>query len=1305
MSQISDLIQFDDGVISDDLNSDLISFDDNFSMQCNYDTHLPIDLCDEPIPIIGEHSNGQSHVDCIIELPCDVAIKNKVRLLVDTGATVSLIKVDVLKDETRIFHNKQIAIQGIFNNSNFTIGETIASLKINNSFRRCPFQVIRDTKSITTDGILGMDFLKNNAVINLYKNSISFMKTFQGEKESIDDDCINNVHTSIGERICKRMGYVNNSGLGKDGQGIREPVEIVGNKNRAGLGFAFKDTTDKKVNTHVEKSNEAIFFDFETMEEVIKHFFAIDIIDGPSLKNQQPINVINKSMNSFLLSPRSENIICVATDVKGDNFCKSDLIENNVYLANSVVRPQNGFVNLCLINANNTPVYITNFKPQFVPLNKYRVFSYHKLIQNDNKFKTSSNVLRYKLLMEQLIFSESLNGNEIDLLKRLFQEFNDIFHLPGDRLTCTNVTKFKLPLINNSHIVNRKQYRLPETYKVEVHKQVQQLLDDDIIEESFSPFNNPILLVPKKGVDDQGSKLYRLCVDFRELNKIAKPISFPLLRIEEILDKLGKSNYFSTLDLSKGFHQVEIVEEDREKTAFSTDIGHYQFKRCPFGLKTMPAFFQSLLNGILTGLQGIKCFIYLDDVVVFSKSLDEHYDKLKEIFLRLRETNLKLNPKKCTFLQKEILYLGHVCSKDGVKPDKKLLEAVKEYPKPVNVKQLQSFLGLANYYRKFIKDFSKIASPLHKLLNKNSKFDWDEKCKNAFENLKLVLTSPPVLAYPQFDKMFTITCDASLDGLGAVLEQDGHVISYASRSLLPAEKRWSTTELELNAIVFGCRTFNCYILGTYFEVFTDHKPLRGILKVKDISTRITHLQEKLMPYEFKIIYKKGKDNLNADCLSRRPADELCLAVTRAKLKNQVLSNDDPSKSNVSLPKDPIVVINKNNNDANKSNSLPKDPIAVGNSDNDADDDDDYEDIESPDDSYDESDAELVSDSDDKREILKAFHDNPLGGHFGVSKTFKRIRTSYKWKDLRKYVASYIKKCKKCQKNKSGRCTKMKLKLTEVSKAPFDKVFVDIVGPLPVSLNGNKYILSMVDDLTRFVEFCPMADQTADTVSRALFEQILCRYTIPKSIVTDNGSNFVGNVFKSMCKLLGVKKIRTTAYHPQANLVERQHSSLGNYLRNFVDGHPQNWDLFLRCAAHAYNNTPHSSTGFPPMELLFGFVSEIPTNLKRKPDPMYNFDQYKSELRYKLQKSFELARKNLLTQKEKSKIQYDKKASPQYFQIGDKVLIKNNCRLSKFSSHWKGPYDIVDIHDGINLTINQSGKSKRIHANQVKKFFH
>lgn len=300
----------------------------------------------------------------------------------------------------------------------------------------------------------------------------------------------------------------------------------------------------------------------------------------------------------------------------------------------------------------------------------------------------------------------------------MWRVYNDLFFIPGDKLTCTKTETLRVPLEAGTQPINRKQYRLPEAHKLEAQNQIQKMLEEGIIEHSTSPFNFPVILVPKKSTEQGGKKKYRLCVDFRLLNKACVPISYPLPRIELILDGLGKSRYFSSLDLASGFHQIMVEREDRHKLAFSMGFGHYQYCRAPFGLKNLPYHFQALLNTVLTGLQGIRCYVYLDDVIIFAKDLEEHNEKLIEIFERFREHNLKLQPEKCQFLMTEITYLGHRCTENGTKPDDGLTRVIQNYPCPKNVKQVQSFLGLANYYRKFIKDFSKMAAPINHLLKK-----------------------------------------------------------------------------------------------------------------------------------------------------------------------------------------------------------------------------------------------------------------------------------------------------------------------------------------------------------------------------------------------------------------------------------------------------------------------------------------------------------------------------------------------------------------------------------------------------------
>lgn len=829
---------------------------------------------------------------------------------------------------------------------------------------------------------------------------------------------------------------------------------------------------------------------------------------------------------------------------------------------------------------------------------------------------------------------------------------------------------------------------------MEAQRQIDTMLEDGIIENSTSPFNFPVILVPKKGTDSNGKKKYRLCVDFRQLNKACVPISYPLPRIEQILDGLGKSRYFTSLDLASGFHQIKVEKEDRHKLAFSMGFGHYQYRRAPFGLKNLPYHFQALLNTVLTGLQGIKCFVYLDDVIIFARNFREHNEKLIEVFERFRDHNLKLQPEKCQFLMTEITYLGHRCSDQGIRPDERLTKVILEYPRPRNVVQVQSFLGLANYYRKFIEGFARIAAPINSLLKGGVKFIWSPDCEDAFEGLKVALTSSPVLAYPDFDKHFEVICDASNHSVGAILEQEGRVIYYASRTLNPAERRYSTTEREMLAIVRATKVFKCYLLGREFTIFTDHQALAGCIRSTDTTSRMLRWTQRLSEFDYKIIHKPGRKNVNADCLSRIPEvveaePEQGWVITRAQIRRQ---EEEKSREKY---KEADKGVQERLDETQQEDTMVHLENKI--------------EMSIPDIFEEESvkDQEIIEIKDprDKEIILRDHHDALLAGHYGARRTLRKIREKYKWNGMTSDVKEYVKKCEKCQRNKFTRGTKMPMILSGVSKLPFDRVYVDIVGPLPESENGNKYILTMMDDLTRYVDFAPLVNQEASSVANVLFEQIFSRYTIPKQILTDQGRQFTGKVFKQLCKLFRIKKIQTTAYHPQGNHVERAHSSLGNYLRNYVDNKPLTWDRYVRTAAHAYNNTVNESSGYRPMELLFGFSAEIPDNLRRDIDPVYNYGDYYYDLRNRLQVSFDIARRRLLEAKERSKTYYDSNKNEREFHINDLVLIRNPARAGKLDGIWQGPYKIVEVHKSVNnVTILVRNSKRRVHMNRLKIFY-
>ncbi|KAL0867440.1 hypothetical protein ABMA27_008227 [Loxostege sticticalis] len=433
------------------------------------------------------------------------------------------------------------------------------------------------------------------------------------------------------------------------------------------------------------------------------------------------------------------------------------------------------------------------------------------------------------------------------------------------------------------------------------------MLKDGIIKPSVSPWSPPIWVVPKK-IDASGQRKWRLVIDYRKLNDITIGDSYPIPNISEILDQLGKSKYFTTLDLASGFHQINMSKQDASKTAFSVPQGHFEFTRMPFGLKNAPSTFQRLMNTALSGLQGIQCFVYLDDIVIYSFDLPTHMSKLSNVFDRLRHCNLKLQPDKCEFLRKEVSYLGHVITDDGVKPNPEKTKAVQNFPQPKCPKDIKSLMGLVSYYRRFIPNLSKIAKPLTNLLKKDVPFNWQNEQQLAFESLKKCLISAPILAYPDFTKPFILTCDASNFAISAILSQgpigNDRPIAYASRTLNKAESNYSITEKECLAIIFGTKTFRPYLYGRRFKIVTDHRPLKWLFNCKDPRSKLVRWRLKLEEFDYEVEYKKGKINSNADALSRFPVNPVIESESEPQPSTSKTPNDSVSNQAADAPANP-----------------------------------------------------------------------------------------------------------------------------------------------------------------------------------------------------------------------------------------------------------------------------------------------------------------------------------------------------------------------------------------------------------------
>src|ERR1051325_7148683 len=743
--------------------------------------------------------------------------------------------------------------------------------------------------------------------------------------------------------------------------------------------------------------------------------------------------------------------------------------------------------------------------------------------------------------------------------------------------------EFSIDLVPGTRPISMAPYRMSASELAELKSQLEDLLEKKFVRPSVSPWGAPVLLVKKK----DGSM--RLCIDYRQLNKVTIKNRYPLPRIDDLMDRLVGARMFSKIDLRSGYHQIRVKEEDVQKTAFRTRYGHYEYSVMPFGVTNAPGVFMEYMNRIFHPYLDSFVVVFIDDILVYFKSEEEHAEHLCIVLEVLKNKKLYAKLSKCEFWLGEVSFLGHVISGDGIAVDPSKVDAVLRWETPKSVTEIRSFLGLAGYYRRFIEGFSKLALPLTKLTCKGAAFVWDVKCEESFVELKKRLTTAPILILPNPEELFVVYCDASKMGLGGVLMQNGKVVAYASRKLKIHEKNYPTHDLELAAVVFVLKIWRHYLYGSRFEVFSDHKSLKYLFDQKELNMRQRRWLELLKDYDFGSNYHPGKANVVVDALSRKTLHMSLLMVRELKMIEQFR---DMSLVIKVTPKSVILGMLKINNDlldsireAQKLDVKLVDLlVGIGQ-------------IESEDFKLDAQGVLrfrdricIPDDVDLKRMILEESHRSNLSIHPGATKMYQDLRKLFWWSGMKREVAQFVYACLTCQKSKVEHQKSAGLmQPLEIPEWKWDSICMDFVTGLPNTPRGYDAIWVIVDRLTKSTHFIPIKITYPVSKLAEIYTHVIVRlHGIPLCIVSDRDPRFTSEFWKSLQEALGSKLRLSSAYHPQTDgQTERTIQSLEDLLRACILEHGGSWDTYLPLIEFTYNNNFHASIGMAPFEALYG----------------------------------------------------------------------------------------------------------------------
>ena len=877
--------------------------------------------------------------------------------------------------------------------------------------------------------------------------------------------------------------------------------------------------------------------------------------------------------------------------------------------------------------------------------------------------------------------SELGGTNVNDEFRELITEYSDVFRneIP-DELPPRRNLEFEIHTEPGARPPVRSVIRLSTEELKELKRQLAKLLEKGLIRPSASPFGAPVFFVRKKSGD------LRLVCDYRALNKITVSDATPLPLINEALDQVAGATIFSSIDLLWGFHQMRIRDQDIHKTAIRTRFGSYEWTVMCFGLKNAPAAFSRLISHALSELNGECVVLFIDDILVYSKSVEEHKLHLRRVLEVLRANKLYANPQKCTFGVDELDYLGHNVSAKGVSMSTKLVDAILDWPRPQTVRDVQSFMGLANFYRRFIRGYAHIMQPISDIVREN-KFKWDELCTDAFSAIKAALTNAPVLAHPSSEFPFTVTTDASKYAVGATLEQNGHPVAYLSHRLSEQETRWDTGDQELLGLMIALREWNVYLRGRRFAYRTDHEPIRYLQTKARLSGRQARWLDELLSYDFEIEHVPGKSIVVQDALSRR-ADH---ALNFKQLNLMTTPLIDQIKSSYTKDETSIQLINSLENNApvpgqiekTRRNHVYNNGLLLWTA------------SETP--------RVLVPKSGTARtEILRMAHGH---GHLGTFKTFNKIAADFYWPRLYDDTRKHVSHCHECQTNKLANLLPAgKLQPHEIPFDCWDVISADFLTELPTTNKGNDAILVVVDKFSKTGIFIPTRKTaTAPEVFHLFDSHVFSKHGFPMKIISDRDPKFSSTFWRGIMEIINTRLNLSSADHPETDgQAENLIRTLSGMLRNCIQRAPKDWEQILPTLEFEYNTSKHISTGLTPFEVNTGRRPKSPE--MRSLDHCNIKCQSSADEAARREAFRTIARDNMARSREAQRYYADKGRRPQTFKVGSLVMLDarslDATKRSSLPAKWRpkffGPLRIMEVMGPVTYKIELPPSMRRAH---------